>query len=142
MKNTFLTITFLLLSLNSFSQNWIEVTKDKFGNKFYIKSSIVSKGGDLGIEDSVIKIWLKKTEKKITDQRSKSKRKVYYNAYMLKLMEFDCKNTKSRTLSITGYSSSGVVLGTESIDYAEWEYIVPDSVGEILLEKVCELYNN
>lgn len=143
MKNTFLTITFLLLSLNAFSQNWIEATKDKFGNKFYIKSSIVSKGGDFGNDESVIKIWTKQTVKKISDQRSKSKGKVYLNAYMIELMEFDCNNSKSRILSRTVYSSTGTVIGENTIDsnFSEWDYIIPDSIGETLLGKVCELYN-
>src|SRR6478672_5428294 len=141
-KNKLLIITFFILSLNAFSQNWVEVTKDKFGNKYYIKSSIISKGGNFG-NNSIIKIWTKQTVNKISDQRSKGKGKVYLNAYMLILMEFDCENLKSRTLSQTAYSSKGAIIGENNVNenFSDWNYIIPDSVGETIFQKVCELYN-
>lgn len=143
MKNTIFTITLLFLSFNGFSQKWIEVTKDKFGNKYYIKSSIVSKGGDFGNEESVIKIWTKETNEQLTDNRTKSKPKVYKNVYVIELTEFDCNSSKMRTLSRTAYSATGSVIvgNTINADFADWDYIIPDSVGETLLGKVCELYN-
>lgn len=141
MKNILL---FLLLAtnVNLFSQNWTEVTKDKFGNKFFIKSKIVSKGDDFGYNQDIIKIWTKQIIKKVTDQRSKSKGKVYLNAYMLQLMEYDCKNMKLRVISSTAYSANGAVFGSEDFgSFADWEDVIPDSVGETMIEKVCELYN-
>ncbi len=142
MKHTLLTLTFLLLSFNAFSQNWTEVTKDKFDNKYYIKNSIVSRGGDFGNDDSIIKIWTKQTSKSFTDSRSKQK-KVYYNIYIIQLFEFDCKNSKSKLLSRTFYSSKGgVIFGNDIEPFdTDWEMVIPESVGESLLNKVCELYN-
>ncbi|WP_124019516.1 surface-adhesin E family protein [Flavobacterium laiguense] len=62
---------------------------------------------------------------------------------MIELMEFDCNSSKSRTLSRTVYSSTGSVIveNTINANFSDWDYIIPDSVGETLLGKVCELYN-
>ena len=39
MKKILLLLFFL--SLSSYSQNWIDTSKDKFGNKYYIKNKAV-----------------------------------------------------------------------------------------------------
>ena len=142
MKKKHLTLAFFLVSLSIFSQNWIEVGKDKFGNEYYIKSSIVSKGGDFGNKDSIIKIWTKQTSKSFTDNRNK-KKKVYYNIYLIQLFEFDCSNSSAKLLSRTFYTSKGgVIMGNDIEPYStNWEVVVPDSMGEAILNKVCELYN-
>lgn len=87
MKTKLLIFAFLLFSFNVFSQDWIKVTEDTFGNKYHIKSSIVSKGGEYGYEKSIIRIWTKETYKKMTDNTT-SKEKVYHNPYIIILMEY------------------------------------------------------
>ena len=139
MRKILLIFTFLLLSLNSFSQKWLEVTKDKSGNKYYIKSSYVSKDGN------IIKIWTKQILVKIKDGTGKpgTKGKVYYNPYVIELIEYDCKNLYSKLYSRTVYTSDGSVIADSKInaEYADLEYIVPDSTEEKILTKVCETYN-
>lgn len=138
MKNIFL-ITFLIFSLNSFAQKWEEVTKDKFGNKYFIKSSYVSKGGEYSTDENIIKIWTKQTVTYIKLLNGK----VYKKAYMVQLTEFDCKNSSTKLRSRIVYSAEGNVIMTDNYSSFEndWEVVVPDTVGEIILNKVCELYN-
>ena len=142
MKNISLIIT-LFLSFGAFSQNWIDVTKDKFGNKYLIKSTYFSKGNDNDFTSTPtsIKIWTKKIVLKIEDKTSKGKGKIYYNPYIIELSEFDCENSKSRVLSRIAYTSKGGVIMSEDLQYSDWNFIIPESVGETILNKVCELYN-
>ena len=130
MKKILLLLFFV--SLSSYSQNWIYTSKDKFGNKYYIKNKAVS------VNDGVVKIWTKRTTWKVTHNN-----KDYLNCYMVVLYEYDCNNDKIRQLSFTIYNSKGGVIasGGDS-DFAEWDYVVPDSVEESRIKKTCEMFNN
>jgi hypothetical protein len=132
-----------LISITSYSQKWIESTQDKFGNKYYIQSDLVSRTSEFGKDDATLKIWTKHTVKKITVKRSKTKNQVYLNAYIIELMEYDCGNSKSRVLSRTVYSAKGGVIANNDIDpnFSDWEYIIPDSVGETMIKDVCDIFN-
>jgi hypothetical protein len=138
MKNIFSTI-FLLVSLSIFAQKWQEVTEDKFGNKYYIKSSYVSKGGEYGTEKNIIKIWTKQTVTQIHLKNGK----VYKNAYIVQLTEFDCKKSSTKLYSRIVYSAKGNIIMSDNYNSFEndWYVVVPDTVGEIILNKICELYN-
>jgi hypothetical protein len=138
MKNIFLLI-FLLISLNSLAQKWNEVAVDKSGMKYSIKSSYLSKGGDYGSEEGLVKIWTKKSPVKLHMKNGK----YYKNAYFIELIEFDCKNSKTKLFARIAYSLNGNVIFSDNFDSFDndWENIVPDTVGETILNKVCELFN-
>ena len=142
MKSKIFTTILLIISLNTLAQKWEEVTKDKFGNKYYIKTSYVSKGGQFGSDENIIKIWTKKTVNEIEDKRQ-NKRKIYKNAYVIELIEFDCRNSSTKLHSRTAYSAQGNLIIADNIDPfdTDWNVIIPDSVGETIINRVCELYN-
>ena len=130
MKKILLLLFFV--SLSSYSQNWIYTSKDKFGNKYYIKNKAVS------VNDGVVKIWTKRTTWKVTHNK-----KDYLNCYMVVLYEYDCNKDKIRQLSFTIYNSKGGVIASGGDgDFAEWDYVVPDSVEESRIKKTCEMFNN
>ncbi|CWM48909.1 Uncharacterised protein [Neisseria meningitidis] len=62
----------------------------------------------------------------------------FYNK-IKKLEEMDCSGKRSRTLTATGYFESGNSSETDTY-YAEWSYVIPDTIGEAEYEFVCNRY--
>ncbi len=122
----------------TYSQDWNFVCNSLDKETYYMNSSYLSKG------DMTIKIWVKKlNEKQIFVKKGKSKiRKTVINEEKI-LWEFDCENQKEMIHYGILYNSSGSVIKQyEPLDYQkEWNIIIPGSIGESLLNKACEIYN-
>lgn len=56
------------------------------------------------------------------------------------LEEIDCSGKRYRFLKMTWYSKSGKFIDSDTPSYAEWNYIVPGTVGEAQYEFVCNRY--
>lgn len=56
------------------------------------------------------------------------------------LEEMDCSGGRRRILSITAYSKSGKSIVSDTSPYAEWSYVIPDTIGENLYKFVCNRY--
>ena len=139
MKYTIL-ISFILffISTNKIhsQENWIEIGKSSTSDEtFYINSTYVSN------DNNVVKVWIKTTTIKTIKNKSKSTKKIKTDKKFL--YEFDCQNNKLRILYGVFYNSSGNVIDTYNPDEfsIDWEIAIPDSLGEYLLNKSCELYN-
>jgi hypothetical protein len=122
----------------TYSQEWIFVdyTDD---DTCYINSKYLSKG------DMKIKIWVKEESKKqVYVRKGKSKVKKTVINIEKTLFEFDCENQKYMNhYSVTYNSSGSVIKHYEPLDYQKvWHLIIPGSVGESLLNKACEIYND
>lgn len=134
--NIFCIVCFLSIN-NLYSQeNWIEIGKSSISNEtFYINSTYVSN------DNNIVKVWIKTTTIKTIKNKSKSSKKIKTDKKFL--YEFDCQNNKLRILYGVFYNSSGNVIDTFNPDeYSiDWEIAIPDSLGEYLLNKSCELYN-
>ena len=117
-----------------YSQDWIYVGKSKAGDTYYLRNSVVSETG-------YKKVWSKQTAKVMTYTKNGKKYKLI-NGYCVDLKEYDCDGRQIKLISWAYYNSSGnVVYSVKLEDYlAEWRDVYPDSVGEMLLEKVCELF--
>jgi hypothetical protein len=132
----------LLLFIMAFSfasavsaQDWIYVGQSaKDESKYYIRSTPVANNYHK-------KVWIKQTNKKITIQKN-GKSVVYNDAYDLILYEFNCNDRQILIHSMASYSSTGTLLESyKPEEYEkEWSDVIPDSVGEMLLNKACELY--
>lgn len=79
----------------------------------------------------------------------KSKKVEIYNEreqsrYNIALEEFDCENNKQRVLQITYFDKNGKPIKMYNFekDYKNdkdgWDYLLPDSIGEIVLKKICK----
>jgi hypothetical protein len=134
--NIFCIVCFLSIN-NLYSQeNWIEIGKSSISDEtFYINSTYVSN------DNNIVKVWIKTTTIKTIKTKSKSSKKIKTDKKFL--YEFDCQNNKLRILYGVFYNSSGNVIDTFNPDeYSiDWEIAIPDSLGEYLLNKSCELYN-
>lgn len=141
MKSTFLTATLLMLALTSFAQDWVYVGADTENNNWYVKSEYVKKG-DFDNSEGNIRIWTKKELKKTTIKKS-GKNLIYTNVKELLLVVADCGERKIKFITITVYDSQGKLIDSyTSPDYAqEWVDVVPDSMGEAMLNKICELFH-
>ncbi len=141
MKPIIFILTFLFVGHNSISQDWVYIGTDVKGDKIWIKSKYVSKRGDYNNEN-IIKVWDKKKSKINTIIKNHKEVKVY-NVEILTLCEYDCKEKRRKLITKTIYNSKGDVIDSFTIpDYLQdWTEIVPESVGETILENVCELFN-
>lgn len=123
-----------------FSQDWVKVMVTTKGDTIYVNQKLVKKGGTFGSEEEVVRVWTKRVFKKF---EIKASQKVYPNAIVKKLEEFDCINKKSREITSILYDGDGdVIYNGENLEYAEnWNFVVPDTVGEATLTFVCLLFN-
>lgn len=56
------------------------------------------------------------------------------------LREMDCSGKRHRILTVTAYSKSGNSIGSDTRSYAEWDYVIPGTVGENMYKFVCNRY--
>ncbi len=133
-----LRIFFLLLiffaSQSCFSQNWIYVGKSGKGDTWYLRNITTSDYGNK-------KVWSKRLAKSITYQK-RGKFYTMINGYCLELREYDCSGKQSKLLSLAYYNSTGSVVHSFRLqDYeTDWDDVLPDSIGETLLNKFCFLF--
>ena len=51
--------------------------------------------------------------------------------------ELKCRKEQLRVTEVTRYKSDGVLLGTVSSKYVEWDEALPESIGRAILDRVC-----
>ncbi len=141
MRKLFIFLFLFLLSLKGISQDWTFVSTDVDGDKWYIKSSYISKRGFENL-DNAIRIWTKKELKKKTVKKN-GKSLIYANVKELQLIEADCNDKRIKIITTILYNSSGKVIDTRAVaEYEqEWRDTVPESMGEAIIQKICELFN-
>jgi uncharacterized protein YgiM (DUF1202 family) len=98
---------------------WIYTVSSEDGTKVYLESSYKERDGGIRV------IWAKYVNKNGT--------------YNLHLLECDCQQGKQRDTKFIVYNRFGTVLDSSSWPYASWETPVPESIGEALSDKVCEV---
>lgn len=100
--------------------------------------------------DSTLKVWIK--DRPFNAELSNARRQVIKERkgieapikgyelyfYSLNLYEVDCKDRKTRLISIIDYDTNGRVLdNTDVDDVSKWENMVPSSVGNAKFSKIC-----
>lgn len=128
----------MLNNCNLFAQEeWILAGYSSSSEPYYVNSTLLERDGEN------ITIWIKSiTEKKTISK--KTKKTIYSNSENKILYEFNCSGSKLKLKYAINYNSKGEVISNYKPEEfeQEWEYVVPGSIGEILLNKACELYNN
>lgn len=127
-------VLFVLSSYHSFSQDWQYAGSSQSGNKYYIRNSGTSDGG-------YKKYWMKTVAKNISYKKN-GKNFNLINGSSMELFEYNCYSKQIKLLSIYHYNSSGKVVYSLTIPFysAEWTDVLPDSVGEMILDRACALF--
>lgn len=115
------------------SRIWIPITKSNDGDEWFMKNEIESK------EYNIITVWLKVKHEKYTHKEN-GKSITYRNAYSLYLSSIDCRSKKLRMDYIAIYDSKGKQIYGEEMDFASWEIVPPESMGESVVKEVCSRY--
>lgn len=110
--------------------SWRYAATSASNDKWYVYKKYLSKSYNS------ITIWIQ-----VKMDTTTYRKKLYKNAYEKKLIEVDCKNSKVKFLTTTLYNSRGNVIDTYEDSYPEFEYVIPDTVMETVLEKICKLYD-
>lgn len=138
-----LLLSLLLFSIVSYSQDsevvktetptWILVGHDLEKTSYYIKSTMESKDFS-----NAYKVWVKELMPTF-----KIKTKIYKNVKILILYSFYCEEKQISKEQWVLYDSNGkVITNSQPYDTGIPENVIPDSMGESLLNKACELFNN
>ena len=120
------------------SSEWVELTLNGQDDLFsYNKINIKH------LKKGIVQVWVKTVhsdEGKNNFIKSLGKYGSKYNSlsYQVSLDRIDCKNNMIQILSNTMYGKDREVIHSISIDEPEWEYIIPDSVSDVLRRKVCK----
>ena len=113
---------------------WIFLGFDNFGSAFFYDSK------SLSTSHKIVKVWVKI----IYSEREKQQyfgRKYENLDYRLNLLKINCTEKNYQILSTIYYTSDGSII--KSYNYsellAELNPIIPDSAGEVLFKKVCQV---
>ena len=121
MKKLLLLLVLVLTSFSMKAGDWIKVYEDSTYTVFLEDEYDEDYDGYL--------VWLKcvyKTSQKLGKNK--------YYKYFISLVQYNSSFTQSRDLKTIAYNKNGKVVDSSEPYYPEWEYIVPDSVGQLLAE--------
>lgn len=126
-----LIIALFILPFVSNSQDWSFIgTSNK--SDYYIRKK-TSQSDDN-------KYWIKEVAPKLDYKTKSGKKVVVLNGYRLTLYDFDCTDSRLQLIQIATYNSAGKnVYSYEKEDWEEdWSDVIPDTLGELFLNTVCD----
>ena len=138
----FLSVLFVFLFVSPvFSSDWVEYAKSQDGTiLLYDKDSI-----NPTFFDSIIQVWIRKNysnESRNEEIQSRKKDRLPIIgweklSYDYHLLEIKCKGKEYNLLSFIFYDTDGNVLVSGKYKKTKWDYIVPDTMMDILHSRVC-----
>jgi hypothetical protein len=122
--------------------DWVNYIYDTNGNVYSFKKGNVKKEKD----DYIVQVWGKvvfsdegkEEEIQLLTKYGMSTEGFDKLSKEIILGEIDCNTQMINILSINHYDTNGKLLHSESYDEPEWNHIISNSNGELLLKKVCE----
>ena len=133
MKHVILFIL-IIFTIQAKSQDWIYVGNGKNGSKYYIRNSSIK-------ENYNSRVWVKTIANKIQYNKN-GKTYDLINGTSLNHYEFNCSLRQMKLLGYAYYNSKGNVVQSKSYNeyLTDFQDVLPESIGEMLLNKVCELF--
>ena len=112
-----LTIFLLSFSINGYCE-WVKVTSGTTGTQ-YIDFSTIKRNG------KYLRVW------NLIDYTDKTSQ--------ISLSDYDCDEDRTLLISLTTYSSSmGTGTARSEPIISKWEYEIPNTIGYILLKRLCK----
>ena len=136
MKKIYCFFFAILVTKIGLCQEWIYLGTTNQLDKYYIKSAYISKV-NYGNRENVVRIWGKTILGSWT-----YKKRVYKNVLTKALWEVDCKNKQNRVSIVIYYSATGsIIKESPGSEFDPFDDPPPDSMGEKLINTVCNLFN-
>jgi outer membrane biosynthesis protein TonB len=136
-------VFFFLFANQAWAADWIYYDTAAVGDMLYYDKSSIKKENE-----SIVSVWTKNILSEETKTKYVSILKGIHKApdnpsrlsYYKKLTEIDCVNKKMKGVSVIFYDKKGkVVYSSPKGDSGEWNAILPNTVGEKLINIVsCE----
>ena len=131
----YVSIILMLLSLNSYSASWEQVS-----SIWELDTSSIHKS-----YNGNVKFWVKEvyTKDKISNlkkihQKHKIKKDYSKYSYTLSMYELNCSERKIGISSNISYDKSNEIIERFEIEFPDMESIVPNSEGENIVQYVCK----
>ncbi len=120
-------------SAEGWGADWRLYARSADGTEYYDTDNMTRPSKD------VIRVWEKMiySEKGVQGQVESLGEKFRKSAYRMTLNELNCAEKKVRVLSISEYSTDGEVLFSSDYQEPKWQFIVPESLAELLSKGVC-----
>jgi hypothetical protein len=126
MNKLLLTISLAIFSTSTMAEWTVNGDNDDF-TAYFDKASVSRKG-------NVARIW------ELRDFKSKQNQNFGTFLSAVIYWEYNCANKMSNILGSTAYSekmAAGKVLLNYKNDKKEWDYIIPNTMGDELWKKAC-----
>jgi hypothetical protein len=107
--------------LDEIFRDWFDIGSSKATRYFYSPKRALCE------DDGTLKVWIKTVEKDTNKKHS----------YSMIRYALNCRTDKMRVLTGTDYDKDGQVLSTEDDSETKWRDVVPESIGEMILETAC-----
>lgn len=130
MKGFKITLTAMFfLSTNSYAANWVSASASNNGAEYSIDIQSLRRNA------SIVKGWvlIKHAEPKEVTKSFPKKEYITEKFFYA----WDCANTKYALLKFIDYSESGESVDSGEDSNAKFSEVVPESIGEELLQKAC-----
>lgn len=133
MKKSLLIAGLFVFSVKFYSQEWIFTGKNSKGDKTYIQNSAIKSNSD-----NYPKVWSKQICESYA-VRKNGKQISVKNAIVLTLHKYDCSEKRRILVSILIYDDKENLITSHNYsEYKNWQYVTPETTGQILLDYVCE----
>lgn len=133
-----ITIIFLSPSIKGTAQNWFYIGTSQGEGKYYVYYKTEKPELDIFNESNSFNIWVK-IEEKTFKYFNGAKQKTYYNVVVKYLYHVNCNTNSISKKHVVVYDAKGELITSE--DFYEMDsVVVPESMGESILEASCMLH--
>lgn len=129
-------------------ESWKFIGKSKTGTRWYVGADTLTRPSE-----NLVSVWVRSVpepekspsvepeDTESTEEILKRIQERYFGeyGYTEALLELDCSRDMFRLLFFCAYSGDNEVLSSTLTPDAEWSFIIPGSVGEVLRDSLCGL---
>ncbi len=127
--------SFLVNAQTNFKEVYIGETSE---SKLYLNVESIKESFFGDENGKYIEFWVKEKYK----NSHKINGKIYKNPFIQSKYLVDCSHSKYKILSEVSYTLNGKVINSRRFnEYESFDDVVPDSVGDLILDSACKFHN-